>query len=154
MSAGSLAGRESAMSVEVVRDLFDRWERVWHEEAYDLVAGCVAPVYVRHDDQGTRRVKPAEYAAELAANRRQRPNTRIVVYDHALSADRAWYRFALMWDDAATGDKRTRAGLQAYRIEDGKLAETWLTLLPLGSAWPDLDRQESWTSPRKTAAAG
>lgn len=31
------------MSEESVCDLFDRWERVWHEEQYDLVAGCVAP---------------------------------------------------------------------------------------------------------------
>ena len=136
------------MSVEPMRDLFDRWERVWHEERYDLVAGCVAPVYIRHDEAGTRRVTPEEYAAELAANRRQRPNTRIVVYDHTFSSDRAWFRFALTWNDAATGEKRTRAGMQAYRIEDGKLAETWLTLLAVGSAWPDAEGQERWTSRR------
>jgi hypothetical protein len=28
---------ESAM-----RDLFDRWERVWHEGQYDLIPSCVA----------------------------------------------------------------------------------------------------------------
>ena len=42
----------------VVRDLFNRWERVWHEGRYDLVAECVAPVYTRHDGSGTRRVTP------------------------------------------------------------------------------------------------
>jgi hypothetical protein len=60
----------------VVRDLFDRWERVWHEGQYELVAGCVAPVYIRHDESGTRRVAPEEYAAEIAAARRERPNNR------------------------------------------------------------------------------
>src|ERR1700676_2950405 len=31
--------KEFSMSEEsVVRDLFDRWERVWHEGQYDLVA--------------------------------------------------------------------------------------------------------------------
>jgi hypothetical protein len=30
------------MSEESVRDLFDRWERVWHEGQYDFVAECVA----------------------------------------------------------------------------------------------------------------
>jgi hypothetical protein len=25
----------------VLRDLFDRWERVWHEGKYDLVPECV-----------------------------------------------------------------------------------------------------------------
>ena len=42
---------------------------------------------------------------------------------------------------------RTRAGLQAYRIDNGKLAETWVTLQPLGSAWSDAEAQVSWTSP-------
>ena len=148
MIVENLADRDSAMSVESVRDLFDRWELVWHEEQYDLVAACVAPSYIRHDESGTRRVTPAEYAAELAANRLLRPNTRIVVYDHTLASDRAWFRFTLMWNDASTGEKRTRAGMQAYRIEEGMLAETWLTLLGLGSAWPDVARQEHWTSKR------
>ena len=29
---------ESAM-----HDLFDRWERVWHEGQYDLIPSCVGP---------------------------------------------------------------------------------------------------------------
>jgi hypothetical protein len=37
--------------------------------------------------------------------------------------------------------------MQSYRIEDGKLAETWVTLQPLGSAWTDAVAQETWTSP-------
>ena len=66
----------------------------------------------------------------------------------AVTADRAWFLFTLMWNDASTGEKRTRAGMQLYRIEGGKLAETWLTLRSLGSAWPDVARQERWTSKR------
>ena len=92
----------------------------------------MAPVYVRHDEAGHK----------------ARPNTRIVVYDHEFTADRAWFRFNLTWTDAATGEKRSRAGLQSYRIEGGKLAETWLSVLALGSAWPDVGRQERWTSRR------
>jgi hypothetical protein len=36
--------------------------------------------------------------------------------------------------------------MQSYRIEAGKLAETWLILQPLGSAWPDTKAKEHWTS--------
>jgi hypothetical protein len=36
--------------------------------------------------------------------------------------------------------------MQSYRIEAGKLVETWLILQPLGSAWPDAIAQEHWTS--------
>jgi hypothetical protein len=130
----------------VVRDLFDRWERVWHEGRFELVAGCVAPTYIRHDESGTRAVTPEDYATEIAAAQRERPNTRFVVYEHAFAGDRAWFRFNLTWTDASTGETRTRAGMQLYRIEAGKLAETWLTLLKLGSAWPDAVGQEHWTS--------
>ena len=91
---------------------------------------------------------PEEYAAELAAGRRERPNTRIIVYDHEIVGDRAWFHFMLTWTDASTGETRTRAGMQLYRVEGGKLAETWLTLLKLGSAWPDAVGQEHWTSRR------
>jgi hypothetical protein len=34
-----------------IRDLFDRWERVWHEGQYDLIPSCVGPHYLRHDEQ-------------------------------------------------------------------------------------------------------
>jgi hypothetical protein len=52
----------------------------------------------------------------------------------------------LKWTDAKTGETRTRAGMQLYRIEAGKLAETWAVFKPLGSAWPDAVAQEHWTS--------
>jgi hypothetical protein len=132
----------------VVRDLFDRWERVWHEGRYDLVTECLAQVYTRHDESGTRQVTPEEYAAEIAAARRERPNTRFIVYDHEIAGDRAWFRFTLTWTDASTGETRTREGTQTYRVEGGKLAETWLSLHKLGSAWPDTAGQEHWTSKR------
>jgi hypothetical protein len=96
----------------VVRDLVDRWERVWHEGRYDLVAECVAQVYTRHDESGTRQVTPEEYAAEIAAARLERPNTRFIVYDHEIAGNRAWFRFTLTWTDARTGETRTRAGMQ------------------------------------------
>ncbi len=52
------------------------------------------------------------------------------------------------WPDPSSGEPRTRAGMQSYRIEDGKLAETWVTLLPIGSALNDAVAQEHWTSKR------
>jgi len=91
---------ESAM-----HDLFDRWERVWHEGQHDLIPSCVG------------------------------------------GGKRAWFRFTLKFTDPKTGETRTRAGMQVYRIEGGKLAETWLMFQQPGSAWPDAVAQEHWTSP-------
>jgi hypothetical protein len=135
------------MSNELMRDLFDRWERVWHEGQLDLIPSCVGSHYIRHDEKGDRTVTREAYAAELAATREERPGVRIVVYDHSFSNDRAWFRFSFKWPDPKTGEPRSRTGMQSYRFENGKLAETWITLLPLGSAWTDAVAQERWTSP-------
>ena len=89
---------------------------------------------------------PESYALELATAHRKRPNTRIVVYEHGFAGDHAWFRFTLKWTDISTQEIRTRAGMRLYRISADKLAETWVTLLPIGSAWPDAVAQASWTS--------
>lgn len=130
-----------------LRDLFDRWERVWHEGRYDLIPACVGPNFIRHDEADDRTVTCEAYAAELTKVHQERPGIRVVVYDPTLQGDRARFRFTFKWSDASTGEPRTRAGMQMYRIEAGKLAETWLTVQPLGSAWPDPVAQAHWTSP-------
>jgi hypothetical protein len=146
-AAGSKSNRKQAVSsASDLRDLFSRWEQVWHEGRFDLVPGCVAPLYIRHDETGDRTVTREAYAAELAGLRQDRPDMRIIVYDHAIGEDRAWYRFTMRWTDRGSGEARTRAGLQTYRIEGGKLTETWVTLQPPGSAWNDPVAQENWTS--------
>jgi hypothetical protein len=127
--------------------MFDRWERVWHEGRYDLVPICVGSHYIRHDESGDRTVTCEAYAAELAAIRQERPGIRVAVYDHSFEGNRAWFRFAFKWPDPMTGEPRSRAGMQSYRIEDGKLAETWIALQPVGSAWTDAIAQAHWTSP-------
>lgn len=128
------------------KDLFDRWERVWHRGEYDLIPSCVAPKYVRHDHLGDRTVTPDSYAEELAKVRSDRPGIRVAVYDHAFQGKSAWYRFEFRWKDSETGEDKTQAGMQSYRIQDGKLAETWISLLAIGSSWSDAVAQETWTS--------
>ena len=83
----------------ILRDLFDRWERVWHEGRFDLVPSCVGEHYIRHDEGGDRTVACDDYAAEIAKVRQERPDIRIVVYDHSFKGDRAWFRFAFQWTD-------------------------------------------------------
>ena len=45
----------------VLRDLFDQWERVWHEGKYDLVPECVGSHYIGHDEAGDRTVTREAY---------------------------------------------------------------------------------------------
>ena len=134
------------MSDKSMTDLFDRWERVWHEGQYDLIPSCVGSHCILHDEQGDRTLTREAYAAEIAAIHKDGPDIRVVVYDHSFEGGRAWFRFALKWTDPKTGEPRSRAGMETNRIEAGKLAEIWLMLLPLGSAWTDAVAQEHWTS--------
>jgi SnoaL-like polyketide cyclase len=142
----------SSMSDEsVIRDLFDRWERVWQEGQLNLVPTCVTEQYIRHDENGDRTVARDAYAKEVAQIQAERQNLRVVVYDHTFKDDRAWLRFAFKWTDSKTGEMYSRAGMQCYRIEEGKLAESWLSLMPLGSTWTDAIGQEHWTSRRQSS---
>lgn len=125
--------------------LFDRWERVWHEAQYDLIPSCVGPHYIRHDENGDRTVTREAYAAELAGIHKARLVIRVVVYDHSFTTDRAWFRFSFQWQDATTGEPQSRAGMQSYRIEEGRLVETWIAMRPLGTSWTGT-AQERWTS--------
>jgi len=126
-------------------DLFNRWEQVWNEGKFDLVPSCVANAYIRHDPKGDRTVTRDAYAAEVASIHKDRPDIRVIVYDHSFSGDRAWFRFAFKWTDTKSGEAQTQAGMQVYRIADGKLAETWISFLPSGTVWTDAP-QAHWTS--------
>ena len=147
LTAENKTNQKVKISNAMLVDLFNKWERVWHEGQYNLIPDCVGQNYIRHDEKGDRTVTRAEYAAEIEQVHKERPGIRVVVYDHSFEGDRAWFRFAFKWTDIKTGEPRSRAGFQSYRIEGGKLAETWLSMQPLGSTWPDKVAQKHWTSP-------
>jgi hypothetical protein len=78
------------------------------------VPSCVSDHYIRHDESGDRTVTRDAYAAEIAkAPQQERPGIRFVVYDHSFNGDLAWFRFAAKWTDPATGEARSRAGIQS-----------------------------------------
>ncbi|MGL6209615.1 MAG: ester cyclase, partial [Paracoccaceae bacterium] len=139
-------GVHSMTSPKPIQELFNLWEKVWHEKSYEFASDCVAESYTRNDENGIRTVTREEYLAEMQAIHTQRPDIRVVVFDHDLGTDRAWFRFMFRWTDI-NGDIVTRAGMQVYRIENGRIAETWIAMQPIGSAWPD-DPQTAWTAHR------
>ena len=122
-----------------VRAIFDRWEEVWHHGKLELVSETVGPSYVRHEPQGTRTVTPEEYREEIAASRKKLPDIRFTMHDQATQGDKAWFRWTLNGTDAQTGKPVTEAGLQVYRVANGRLVETWWAVLSLQSeaTWGD-----------------
>jgi hypothetical protein len=83
-----------------MRDLFDRWERVWQEGQYDLIPSCVEAEYIR-------------------ARQEKRPDgdtrgLRGGVHRYPAGADSqmiAWFRFSFKWLDPKTGEWRRDAKL-------------------------------------------
>src|SRR5579875_617497 len=121
----------------VMRDLFDRWEQVWHEGRFDLVPSCVAETYIRHDPKGDRTVTQDAYATEIANIRKERPDIRVVVYDHSFIGNRAWFRFEfkpVSWRKRAWARFASppRTGPQTTR--PARWPTTWRTASPTCAA--------------------
>ena len=124
-----------------MRELFDRWfTHVWQEGRYDLIPSFLAPVYTRHgsiiQSGFTVTYTPEEYSRVLVAER-ERFHPQWVIHDRAFVGDRAWFRLTYIRTDPVTGRQLTSAGMQVYRIEGGRLAETWVAAHTVGSTWPE-----------------
>lgn len=126
-------------------ELFDRWEKVWQDGQYDLISSCVADKYIRHDTKGDRIVTGKEYAKEIKETRNLLPDIKFIVYDNSFSKNQAWLRYTMTYTSPETNELVTRKGIQVYRIEDGKLAETWMTMLEPGTRWADSSARRCWS---------
>jgi hypothetical protein len=112
-------------------------EEVWHGGRLELVPELVAPRYVRHEAEGTYTVTPEAYADRIRALRDQFPDLRYEIHDAAAVGDRFWIRYTFRGGPDSTGPWPKRPGLQLYRLEEGRLAETWMLLGPGDSEWTD-----------------
>ena len=119
-----------ARNLETMR-LWDH--EVWGNGRLELVPDLVTPEYVRHDENGTRVVTPESYAQEIAAFRGI--NMVFVANAAAIDGDFIWTRWSATAKPSGS-DEVVFRGIQIYRFEDGKLAETWL-LSADGEPWPD-----------------
>ena len=125
-------------ATEEVRAIFDRWDEVWHHGKLELVSETVGPSYVRHGPRVTRTVTPEGYREEIAATRKKLPDIRFTIHDGAAQGDKAWLRWTMNATNAETGKPVTEAGLQVYRIANGRLVETWAATLSSQSILPEV----------------
>ena len=126
-------------------ELFDRWEKVWQNGQYDLISSCVADKYIRHDTKGDRIVTREEYEKEIKETRNSVPDIKFIVYDNAFSKNQAWLRYTMTYTSPETNELVTSKGIQVYRIENGKLAETWMIMLEPGTKWTDRNALKCWS---------
>ena len=106
-----------------------RWyDEMWFAKNFDLVPECVGPVYTRHEAGGTRTITAEEYrdflhehlsTAEISDGR-----YRLIAEDDHVVAIGSWTFNGQQWD-----------WVQAFRVEHGKLVETWLSGIGLDTSW-------------------
>ena len=120
-------------SEEAGKALLRRWyDEMWARKDFALVPELAGPDYTRHDLGGTRTVTAEEYRDQLLAGCR----------DWVISD----FHYRLM----AEGDLVTSLGtwkingtqqwdwVQTFRLEAGKLVETWLPAMATEGSWgPD-----------------
>ena len=110
-------------------------DEVWHAGRLERVADCLGETYTRHDAGGTRVVTRAEYTEEIRVVRERIPDIHFWTDDIAVSADRIWTRWRLTGTNAQTSQPVNISALQIYRVEDGRLAETWAAPASDGHGW-------------------
>src|SRR5215471_2635973 len=85
-----------------------------------------------HSASFTVSYTPEDYGRVLASQRDEF-KVRFSIADQALMGDRIWARLTLYRTDPDTGQHESRAAMQTYRVEGGRLVETWVVYHPLGN---------------------
>jgi predicted ester cyclase len=117
-------------------ELLHVWiDEVWHQGRLERVADCLGETYIRHDRGGNRVVTRNEYVEEIRAFRKSFPDVHFWLDDFAVSADGIWGRWRMTGTNAETGEKLNFSAFQSYRVQDGRLAETWMAAAPPGHDW-------------------
>lgn len=117
------------MSTEQTKAVLRRWyDEMWSKKNADLIPELAGPVYVRHEPGGTRSVTAEEYREQTAA------------------VCAGWEITDLRYSLVGEGDLVVAIGswkingdpmdwVQAFRVENGKLVETWLS--GIAKVWDD-----------------
>ena len=113
--------------------VLSRWyDEMWSQKRFDLVPEIAGPRYTRHEANGTRQVTAEEYRDALAGNLSEAVvedlRYRLIAEDDRVVAIGTWKIDGQQWD-----------WVQAFRVEGGKLVETWLSGINFTGQWgPDV----------------
>lgn len=122
------------MGADETRRAMQRWyDEMWSKKAFDLVPEIAGPIYTRHEPNGTRSISATDYRDQLKT------------FGPNLDVKELTYRLVVE-DDMVTAIGRWKLNgnvqhwVQAFRVENGKLVETWLTGITSGCEWQNWDR--------------
>lgn len=110
-------------NLEQNRAVLQRWyDQMWGRTDFDLIPEIAAPEYLRHDMTGANNLMPAEAYRDMLKPMLGHVGVQEFSYYLACEGDylgalgRYILQGGVQWD-----------WVQVFRIENGKLAETWLT---------------------------
>ena len=109
--------------------VLSRWyDEMWSQKNFALVPEIAGPVYTRHEANGTRHVTAEEYRDALAGSLSdavvEDMRYRLIAEDDRVVAIGTWKIDGQQWD-----------WVQAFRVEGGKLVETWVSGINFNGAW-------------------
>ncbi|MCA9509477.1 MAG: hypothetical protein R3E88_01470 [Myxococcota bacterium] len=117
------------MSAAETRRAMERWyDDMWSKKAFELVPEIAGPVYTRHEPNGTRAITAEEYRDQL------------LQFGPNLDVQELTYRLVVE-DDMVTAIGRWKLNgavqhwVQAFRVQNGKLVETWLSGIASDCEW-------------------
>ncbi len=102
------------------------WHAAWLVRDPDTLATLVADPYVRHGREGTTRMAPTEFAAQVVKSLGHLKGTELSVDDLATVGDMVYGRVRMKGIDLGTGNPVTISWLGHFRIENGVVAESWM----------------------------
>ncbi|MGH8973947.1 MAG: ester cyclase [Acidimicrobiia bacterium] len=108
------------------RRVIERWTEVWNLGRLEWIAELVADPCLRHHPGRVETLTPAENEERVRAGRDRFPG---VAFENAVLTAAGEYVtscFTMRWNDPdAPGGRHERAGIEVFRVVDGRIAETW-----------------------------
>jgi len=102
------------------------WNEVWGEGRLDLIPELVADRYVRHSANGSVERDHEGFQADMCQYQRVLNSPKVSLDDVAVNGDTVWSRVTMEGVNLETGDPRTVSWLQVHRIENSRIAESWV----------------------------
>lgn len=120
--------------------LEEHTERVWNQGDLDAVDRFIAPDYVEHDPSVEEHLNgPDAYRRNVDSFRSAFPDLEVTIEDSVVEGDRIAMRQSFRGTHEGefmgiepTGNEIKSTSLLICRIEDGKIAETWVETDMLG----------------------
>ena len=113
------------------------WNELWGAGNLDVLGELLAPLYTRHDQNGTRTFTVEQYRDEIDRYTDLMEGARTTIDDMAVAGDRVWARCTTHTATLASPDDLAPlaiAWMIVHRLEGGRIAESWV-LYRAGLDW-------------------